>query len=238
LKNKPFHKKQSILAIIPARGGSKGVPRKNIKLLDEKPLISYTINSAKKSALIDTLILSSDDDEIINLAKNLNVNVPFKRPEHLAKDNSGSLDVVQHAIQFLEKQNKYFDAVLLLQPTTPFREDGFIDKAIEKFCNAKCDALVSVLPVPHQYNPHWVFKKNSKGFLEISTAEKEIIKRRQDLPQAYFRDGSIYITKTDIIKSGSFYGDKLSYIISNPKNYVNIDTVDDWKKAEVILKSI
>lgn len=231
-------KKPKILAIIPARGGSKGVPGKNIKVLAGKPLLAYTIEAAKSSKLINRLVLSSDDDETIKVAENLNIEVPFKRPEHLALNNSGSLEVVQHAIDFFEQQAEFFDAVLLLQPTSPFREKGFIGKAIQTFINSKADALVSVLDVPHQFNPHWIFEENQNGYLKISTGETQIIKRRQELPSAYFRDGSIYITKTKIIKQGSFYGDKLTYIKSNPDFYVNIDTLEDWEKAEEMAENI
>ncbi|RRO22858.1 acylneuraminate cytidylyltransferase family protein [Flavobacteriaceae bacterium 14752] len=229
------HSSLRTLAIIPARGGSKGVPRKNIKTLGEKPLLAYTVESAKHSKFINRLILSSEDDEIIKVAKNLNLEVPFKRPESLAKDQSGSIGVVQHAIEFFENQGEFFDAVILLQVTSPFREPNFIDKAIQKFKTSNSDALVSVLPVPHEYNPHWVFKPDSKGYLQIATGESQIIKRRQDLPEAYFRDGSIYITKTKFIKQGSFFGEKLSFIKSDPATYVNIDTLEDWRKAENIL---
>jgi len=225
-----------ILALIPARGGSKGVPDKNIKLLGGKPLIAYTIESAKQSEYIDKLVLSSEDEKIIVVAKQLNVEVPFVRPSHLAKDNSGSIEVVQHAVNYFENKNKFFDAILLLQPTSPFREKGFIDKAIQKFITSNSDALISVLPTPHQYNPHWTFKENTNGFLKISTGDKTVIKRRQDLPNSFYRDGSIYITKTKFIKEGSFFGNKLGYILSNPDTYVNIDTIEDWKKAENILK--
>lgn len=221
-----------ILAIIPARGGSKGVPRKNIKELGGKPLLAYTVEAAQKSKLIDRLILSSEDKEIIEVANSLGVEVPFKRPEKLAKDQSGSMGVVQHAVEVLEQQGEVYDAVILLQVTSPFREEGLIDQAIEKFIKSEADALVSVLPVPHEYNPHWVFETDNNDNLNIATGEKQIIKRRQDLPQAYFRDGSIYITKTKCIKQGSFFGEHLTYIESNPKMYVNIDTMEDWKKAE------
>jgi len=125
--------------------------------------------------------------------------------------------------------------VILLQVTSPFREEGFIDRAIEKFIQSEADALVSVLPVPHEYNPHWIFEADRNGNLRIATGENQIIKRRQDLPKAYFRDGSIYITKTEVIKQGSFFGNQLTYIESNPDLYVNIDTMDDWKKAEEML---
>ena len=227
-----------ILAIIPARGGSKGILRKNIKFLGEKPLLEYTFNSAKESRFLSKIILSSEDAEIIEVAQSLGLEVPFERPANIAQDNSSSIEVVQHAIDFFESKGEKFDAVCLLQVTSPFREKGFVDKAIETFIEKKTDALVSVLKVPHEFNPHWTFETNPDGLLFIATGEKEIIKRRQELPNAYFRDGSIYITKVDTIKKGSFFGESLSFIESNPDFYVNIDTMNDWEKAEKILPQI
>lgn len=220
-----------ILAIIPARGGSKGVPGKNIKILGDMPLIAYSINQTNESQLITKTIVSTDDASIIKIAKEYHAEVPFVRPSELASDAASSISVVQHAIAFFEDKNEFFDAVCLLQPTSPFREKGFIDKAITTFKNTSCDALVSVLKVPHEYNPHWVFEVNESNCLQIATGEKEIIKRRQDLPNAFFRDGSIYLTKVETIKKGSFYGEKLTYIESNPNLYINIDTQEDWEKA-------
>ncbi|WP_136669287.1 cytidylyltransferase domain-containing protein [Flavobacterium sp. H122] len=227
-----------ILGIIPARGGSKGVPGKNIKMLGDKPLLAYSGEAASQAAFLTKTILSSDNGAIQAVAIEYGLEVPFTRPETLATDTASSIDVVKHAVEYLERQGEYFDAVCLLQPTSPFREQGFIDKAIQKFIVDGTDALVSVLPVPHEYNPHWVFEVDNKGLLRIATGEKEIIKRRQELPQAYFRDGSLYITKVSVIKQGSFYGEKLSYIESNPDFYVNIDTFQDWIKAEENLKLI
>lgn len=221
-----------ILGIITARGGSKGVPGKNIKLLGDLPLLTYTSKAANNSSLLTKTILSTDDISIIDVAKQFKLEVPFIRPSELATDTSSSISVIQHAVNFLESKGEYYDAICLLQPTSPFRKKGFIDEAIQKFISKKVDALVGVLPVPHELNPHWVFEPNSKGLLEIATGEKEIIKRRQDLPTAYFRDGSIYITKTSVIKSGSFYGSKLSFIENDPEFYVNIDTMKDWESAE------
>lgn len=222
-----------VLGLITARGGSKGVPKKNIKLLNGSPLLAYTVEAAKKAKLITDLILSTDDDEIIQVAENIGLEVPFKRPEELAVDSASSIDVVSHALQFFESKGIFYDAVCLLQPTSPFRKDGFIDEAIEKFINQKTDCLLSVLQVPHEYNPHWTFLENEKGTLDIATGEKEIIKRRQDLPVSFFRDGSIYITKTTVIKERhSFYGESISYIESDSQYFCNIDTLKDWEIAE------
>lgn len=227
-----------VLAIIPARGGSKGVPGKNIKLLGGKPLIVYSIEQAIASNSFSKIIVSTDDEAIVKIVINYGVEVPFVRPAELADDTATSIAVVQHAIDFLESQNEFFDAVCLLQPTSPFREKSFINKAIAKFSTTDSDALVSVLPVPHEYNPHWVFEADANGMLQIATGEKEIITRRQELPKAFFRDGAIYLTKTVFIKKGTFYGEKLGYIESNPNLYVNIDTMEDWLEAEQKIPTI
>lgn len=224
-----------ILAIIPARGGSKGVPGKNSKLLGEKPLIAYSIEQAIASNSFAKIIVSTDDEIIAKIAFDFGAEVPFIRPSELANDTASSIAVVLHAVDFLAAKNEFFDAICLLQPTSPFREKGFISKAIEKFKSAKTDALVSVLPVPQEYNPHWVFEPDTNGILQIATGEKEIIKRRQELPKAFFRDGAIYLTRIEWITKGTFYGEKLSYIESNPDLYVNIDTMEDWEKAEKML---
>jgi len=224
-----------ILGLIPARGGSKGVPKKNIKLLGKKPLIEYTINDAKNSKLITEIVVSTDHQEIAIEAEIAGCKPPFIRPTEIALDTSTSLEVVQHAIDFFESQNVFFDAVCLLQPTNPFREQGFIDKAIEKFITSKTDCLISVLPIPHEFNPHWAFEENEIGLLKIATGEKNIITRRQELPKAFYRDGAIYITKTEVIKNGSLYGESIAYIENNPQFYVNIDTIEDWEKAEKLL---
>lgn len=227
-----------ILGLIPARGGSKGVPKKNIKLLGKQPLIEYTINSAKESKFLTEIVISTDDEEIAIAAEVAGFKPPFIRPFEFAQDTSTSLEVVQHALAFYESQNIFFDAVCLLQPTSPFRERGSIDSAIEKFIDSKADCLVSVLEIPHEYNPHWAFEESADGLLKIATGESKIISRRQDLPKAFHRDGSIYISKTEVIKKGSFYGNSVAYIESNPQMYVNIDTMKDWETAEKLLTQI
>ena len=224
-----------ILGLIPARGGSKSIPKKNIKLLGKLPLMEYTINSAKESKLLTEIVVSTDDQEIAIEAEIVGCKPPFIRPAEFAKDTSTSIEVVQHAISFFESQNIFFDAVCLLQPTSPFRPRGFIDKAIEKFIASKSDSLVSVLPIPHEFNPHWAFEENENGLLQIATGEKNIITRRQELPKAFYRDGAVYITKTQVIKNGSLYGESIAYIENNSQFHVNIDTMEDWEKAEKLL---
>ncbi|WP_165730513.1 acylneuraminate cytidylyltransferase family protein [Polaribacter sp. 20A6] len=227
-----------ILGLIPARGGSKGVPGKNIKLLGGKPLLEYTSEIALASKYLSKVVLSSDDDKIIDIAKGLGVEVPFKRPANLAEDASPTLPVIKHALQFYKDKGEYFDAVCLLQVISPFRTLAFLDEAIEKFIAQDTDSLVSVQEVPHEYNPHWTFKMNDDGNLKIATGEKSIIPRRQELPLAYHRDGSVYITKTNVIEEqNSLYGNSVAFLVTPKENHVNIDTLKDWEKAESIVKN-
>jgi CMP-N,N'-diacetyllegionaminic acid synthase len=224
-----------ILGLIPARGGSKGIPTKNIKLLNGKPLLQYTAEIALESQFLTDVILSSDDKQIITVAESLGVRVPFVRPSALADDQTPTIDVIIHALQWFEKQTIFFDAVCLLQVTSPFRTAKFLDKAISKFMDGGCDSLVSVQKVPHEYNPHWTFEVNPEGNLKIATGEEKIISRRQELPDAYHRDGSIYITKTEVLlQQHSLYGESTSFIESSSEFHVNIDTLADWEKAEKI----
>lgn len=223
-----------VLGIIPARGGSKGVPGKNKKLLHGKPLINYTIEAALKATRLTSVIVSTDQPEIAAIVKEAGATVPFIRPVELASDTAKSIDVVIHAVNEMKKQGKEYDAVCLLQPTVPYREKGSIDKALKDFEKNDYDSLISVLEVPHQFNPHWVFERE-QGQLSISTGEKEIISRRQDLPPAFYRDGSIYITSCKVIEEKrSFFGERLGHILSSKEYYVNIDTLQDWEDAEAL----
>jgi CMP-N,N'-diacetyllegionaminic acid synthase len=228
-----------ILAIIPARGGSKGVPFKNIKILNGKPLLAYTSEIALQSTYLTDVILSSDDFQIIEVAKQWGIQVPFIRPEELAQDTTPTIDVIIHALEWYDKQDISFDAVCVLQVTSPFRTVAFLDDAIQKFIASNCDSLVSVQKVPHEYNPHWTFEVNSEGNLKITTGEEKIIGRRQELPIAYHRDGSIYITKTEVLlHQHSLYGKKITFTESPPEFYINIDTLQDWEKAEKMIQAL
>ncbi len=224
-----------ILGLIPARGGSKGIPGKNIKLLGGKPLLQYAYESAKASVLLSRVVLSSDDPKIISVAEGLGLEVPFIRPKDLAGDTTTSLQVIEHALNELRSQGEEYDALCLLQPTTPFRPAGLIDEAIEKFRKRNFDSLISVREVPVEFNPHWIFEEKD-GTLQLATGEKEIISRRQDLPKAYHRDGAIYITKTSVLlEQNSLYGEKIGFVDTTESVYVNIDTEEDWELATRLL---
>src|SRR5690606_2017385 len=176
------------------------------------PLLGYTYDSAKESKLLNRTILSSDDERIIQVAQELGLEVPFTRPSDLASDQAPTLPVILHTLEYFKERGEKFDLVCLLQTTTPFRRNGLIDEAIARIIETGADALVSVLPVPHEYNPHWIFETGEDGLLRIATGDKQIITRRQELPTGYFRDGAIYLTKTSVLlEKNSLYGDKLAF---------------------------
>lgn len=228
-----------IIGIIPARGGSKGVLRKNIKNLAGKPLLQYTSEAALDSKRLSKVILSTDDEEIAELGKKIGLEVPFMRPVELAVDTTPMLPVIQHVIDHFNAIGENYDAVCLLQVINPLRTYHDIDKSILMFEKNKPDSLVSVLPIPSEYNPHWAFIPDEHGFLKIATGDASIISRRQDLPKAYFRDGSIYLTKSSIItEENSLYGSSMAFMEMDPSRHVNIDTPDDWQLAEELIKNI
>jgi len=223
-----------ILGLIPARGGSKGIPRKNIKLLHDKELIRYSIETAMNCDLLDEIMVSTEDKEIAEISKAAGANIPYLRPLELASDKSPTIDTVIHVLNYYEKRKDSFDAVCLLQPTVPFRNVSDLNLAIEKFILTKADSLISVKEVPHIYNPYWVYEEDKKtGFLKLAKSGGPIIPRRQDLPKAYHSDGSIYLTKKEIIlKEKSLYGKKIIHHIMENSPNINIDTMEDWEAAE------
>jgi CMP-N,N'-diacetyllegionaminic acid synthase len=226
-----------ILGLIPARAGSKGIPGKNIKLLDGKPLIQYAIEGALESGSITKVAVSTDSQEIADISRNLGADVPFIRPSHLADDSSPTIDTVIHSLEYYQNQGEHFDAVCLLQTTHPFRTSQDIESSIKKFKVDSADTLISVIDVPHEFNPHWVFIKDAVGNFKIATGDEKIISRRQELPDAYIRNGAIYITQSSVLlKEKSLYGKRLSAYKMSSDNHVNLDTKDDWRRAEAIIK--
>ena len=227
--------KPRILGIIPARAGSKGIPGKNIRLLADKPLICYTIQSALLSTKLDTILISTDCEEVIAISKQYErIEAPFIRPKELALDTTPTIEVVQHAVKYYEKMGKKFDYICLLQPTSPFRNDDLIDKTIKKMIETKTDSLTTIRKVPAKYNPHWTLEMK-ENFLSVSTGEKHIITRRQDLPDAWYRDGKIYISTIEQIQKGALLGGNIFGYINENEPDVNIDTQEDWQLAEKLL---
>ena len=225
--------KWRVLCLIPARGGSKGVPRKNLKVLGDRPLLQYTAESALASKRLIRVILSTEDEEIEALGRRYGLEVPFIRPIELARDETPMLPVAQHAIRALEAEGDRFDALCLLQPTNPLRRPEDIDACIELLERSDADAVVTVLPVPVEYNPHWVYFRDADGFLCLSTGESTPVPRRQELPAAFHRDGTVYVTRRDVLmERNSFYGSRLICYPMDPSRSINIDTMEDWVRVE------
>lgn len=215
--------KPTFLAIIPARGGSKGIPRKNIKELAGKPLIAWTIEEAKKSKYITKLILSSEDAEIIEVAKRYGCEVPFVRPKELAADDTPGVDPILHAIE----QCPGYDFVVLLQPTSPFRTAEDIDEAIETMLAKEASFCVSVTE-PNQ-SPYWMYNLNVNGMIKPIINQTNFAVRRQDLPKAYSLNGAIYLAQTEQLKvTKSFLTDEtVGYVMSENHSY-DIDNRIDF----------
>lgn len=226
---------KDILAIIPARGGSKGVPRKNIRKLGDKHLIGYTIEAANKSKYIQRVIVNTDDDEIAEVAYKYGADIPYLRPKELATDNSPTVDAILHMLNYLEETEGYIPKyVALLQCTSPLRNEIHIDEAIEKLIKSSFDAIVSVCEV--EENPYWtnIFED---GKLKYFIEEGKSITRRQDLPDVYAFNGAMYIIKTEVLKFGrSFEPENLTGYIMDSYSSIDIDTELDFKIAEIIIK--
>jgi CMP-N-acetylneuraminic acid synthetase len=225
------------IGLVPARGGSKGIPRKNIRPLGGKPLLAYTADVALRSRLLARVILSTDDAEVAETGLRCGLDVPFLRPAHLAEDSTPTLDVVQHAVVWLEAHGERVDAICLLQPTHPFRRLQDVDACIARLADEGADSVVTVVAVPPHYNPHWVYLQNADGALRISTGEAEPIARRQDLPPAFRREGSVYVTRRDVIMHGhSMYGARMFGHLVQDDGRVDLDTIEDWHRAELFLR--
>ena len=225
-----------VLGIVTARGGSKGVPKKNIRLLGGRPLIAWTSEAARGSKRLSRTILSTDDDEIASVGREVGLEVPFLRPPELALDTTPTLPVLHHAVRTLEASGDRYDAICLLQPTNPFRSADTIDACIEKLIATRADSVVTVLPVPAEYNPHWVYFADAGGALSLATGESTPIPRRQDLPKALHREGSVYVMRRDVLLDGnSLYGVRVVGHEIDPEHSVNIDTLADWARAEELV---
>jgi CMP-N-acetylneuraminic acid synthetase len=227
-----------VLGVIPARGGSKGIPRKNIRILAGKPLLQYTAESALAAKRLTRVVLSTEDAEIAEVGRRCGLDVPFLRPADLARDDTPTLPVLQHAVRTLESASERYDAICLLQPTCPMRRPADIDACIGLLESSGASSVVTLLPVPAEYNPHWVYFRSDDGFFRLSTGEANPIPRRQALPPAFFREGSVYVTCRDVLmRQNSLYGPRLKGYFIEASRTVNIDTPQDWERAEELLRS-
>jgi N-acylneuraminate cytidylyltransferase/CMP-N,N'-diacetyllegionaminic acid synthase len=224
-----------MLAIIPARGGSKGLPGKNIKPLCGKPLIGYSIESAKQSKWISQLILSTDDNEIAEVSMSFGIDIPFMRPPELAQDNSLAIDNYIYTVERYNAQNKTcFDEFIVLQPTSPLRNADDIDGAVELYHEKKADSVISVCEASHP--PVWAKKIDDSGTLSDYFDINGGNKNRQDFPTAFVPNGAIFILKLSFLKSRySYYLDKTYGYVMPPERSVDIDTQFDFEFADFLI---
>jgi len=230
-----MYKDKVILCVIPARGGSKGLPGKNVKQLAGKPLIAYTIEQAKGSKYIDRVIVSTEDDQIAKVAGKFNAEVPFKRPKELAEDNSSMIDVLLHAVKWMEGEAKFkFDILVLLHVTTPLREADDIDKCIELLVDEKADNVFSVAEAYR--NPYFNMVEVNAGN-EVRLVKEGNFATRQSAPKVFDMNSSIYVWWKDTFKAEKSLFLKKTRVYPMPRERsVDIDEPLDFRIAEMLLE--
>ena len=224
-----------ILGVITARGGSKTIPRKNIKLLAGKPLIAWTIEAARQSHVLERVIVSTDDERIAAISRKWGAEVPFLRPKKLAEDDTPTFPVLKHAVSFLKSSKGYIpDVVVLLQPTSPLRSAKHIRQAVSLFQKTQADSVVSVCLAEH--NPHWMKRlEGDRVYPFFKDALHD--SRRQDLPPVYRPNGAIYVTRYPVLmKENRMLGEDTRAVVMDAESSIDIDTWLDFKIAELILR--
>ena len=228
--------------MITARGGSKGLPGKNLKRLGGKPLIVYTIEAARDSGALDRVVLSTDSTDISAAARALGCDVPFMRPAELARDDTPHLPVLQHALGWLADHEQYRpDAVMILQPTSPFRQPQHIRESIALLDRSGADSVVSVSEVPAHYNPMRTLRVDDRGMASLFVSGQPVrhrINRRQDMPIAWTMNGAIYLFRTPLLFAAepTLYGERTAAYVMSHAHGLSIDSLDDWNDAERMLE--
>ncbi len=224
-----------ILGLIPARAGSKGVPGKNRRLIAGQSLVERTFRTAMDAGILDRIVVSTDDFEVLSIAQKIGLEVPFVRPQELANDSASMIDVAIHALEHLAVDGYRPAAVMLLQPTSPLRTVSHIRQAVGMLGSS--DSVCSVFPVPLTMCPHYVMKMDAMGNLVNFLDEGRAVTRRQDVPQAFVRDGTIYLTRTSVLtEQRSFYGARCQPMVLEPWESLSIDSEEDWRLAEQRLR--
>lgn len=221
------------LFLIPARGGSKGIPRKNIKLLAGKPLIYYTIDIARALSDDADICVSTDDNEIIEVVNAYGLKVPFTRPKCLATDTSSSYEVIMHALSFYQSKGLEYDVVVLLQPTSPFRSMEDVKRCMEAY-SPQYDMIVSVKQASS--NPYYdCFEADENGYL-VQSKGNGLYKRRQDVPKVYEYTGSVYVMNVAALREKDLCNfKKVGFVEMNDMASIDLDTMLDWKFAELMI---
>lgn len=225
-----------VLGLVTARGGSKGLPGKNIRDLCGKPLIAWTIGAAKAAGVLDAIVVSTDDPVIATVAEQFGAEVPFLRPELLAEDSASSIDVVLHALDTLAARGREFDLVVLLEPTSPLREPGDIAQGVTQLVSSGAGALVSVCQAECTH-PAFMYRQGERHRLMPFLERQPTGLRRQELEPLFFLEGTLYISKVDVLRANrSFYhADTIGYLVPKWKS-LEIDDMDDFLMVEALVK--
>ena len=224
-----------VLGIVPARGGSKGVPGKNVRLLAGRTLLEYTARAAREAGVLDRVILSTDSPEIADTGRRAGLDVPFMRPVTLASDDTPMLPVIQHALESLARDGWSPDMIVLLQPTSPLRRPDHIRDAVTTLRETKADSAVTVVEIPRHLSPDYVMRLDG-GRLQPFLPEGARVTRRQDARPAYSRDGTVYaFWRATIERFGGIYGDDCRPLLIDARESLSIDSPADWDAAERLL---
>ncbi len=232
-----------ILGVIPARGGSKGIPRKNVKLFLGKPLLAWTVEAAKASGVLDRIIVSTEDREIAEIGTKCGAEVPFLRPAELAQDETPTVAVIQQLLEQLKTTENYVpEFVMVLEPTSPGRRAFHVREAAALLTSNGADSVASISPVPHHYVPPKVLTLQPDGWITgaSGTAVKAMLHRRQELPAYYALNGLIFSCRSGLLFQDppSLWGDKVAGYTVDPKYGLDLDGPEDWSAAEFQLQQI
>jgi len=227
-----------IVALIPARGGSKGIPDKNLRSLGSKPLLQWAFEAAKDSGVVERVILSTDSEKIAELGRQIGIEVPFLRPAELAQDDTPMIAVLTHLLNFLSTSGEMPDAIMLLQPTSPLRRAEHLRAAARMLeDHPDADSVVAVTEVPRHYAPSYLMKITPQGSLDYYVPGAETLRRRQDAPAAYSRNGTLYLFRVDSFeKHGDIYGKVCLPLMMSEADTLNLDSQEDWQEAEKIFQ--
>jgi CMP-N-acetylneuraminic acid synthetase len=226
-----------VLGIVPARGGSKGLPGKNVRPLAGQPLLAYAARVAKESGVLDRVILSTDSDEIADVGRQAGLEVPFMRPASLAADDTPMAPVLMHAVETLAGAGWLAEVIVLLQPTSPLRRPEHIRDAVRLLRESGASAVATVVELPRHLSPDYVMKIDG-GRLKPFLPEGQTLTRRQDARPAYVRDGTVYACwRTTLERFGNVYGERCLPLVLDAADSLSIDTAADWAEAERRLRA-
>jgi CMP-N-acetylneuraminic acid synthetase len=221
-----------VLAVVPARAGSKGIPGKNVRPLAGRPLLAYAAEAIRESGVVDRAVLSTDSEEIRALGRELGLETPFLRPAELGRDDAPMQPVAEHAVAALEAEGWSPELVLVVQPTAPLRRGEHLRRAVELLRESGADSVVSVVPIPPHLSPDYAMRVD-EGRLVPFLPEGAEVRRRQDARPAYSRDGTVYAVRRDVlVEQHDLYGGDCRPLVLSPEESINVDTPADWEEAE------